>query len=137
MEFPAPFTPAEAYKRHLMERRWLTDRLSEEHEGPTVVITHHGVHPGSLHERYADEGAINSSFISDLSAIIEEYQPSLWIHGHVHDSHDYTVGTVGEGIGETTRIGCNPHGYAWQPNPGFTPDLIIEIPDWAPRPRFR
>jgi hypothetical protein len=50
-EFPAPFTPIEAYKRHLMERRWLTDRLAEEHDGPTVVITHHAPHPGSRHER--------------------------------------------------------------------------------------
>ncbi|MBB4377336.1 metallophosphoesterase [Bradyrhizobium sp. SBR1B] len=137
-EFPAPFTPLEAYKRHVAERRWLTARLSEEHPGPTVVITHHAPHPGSLHERYADDGAINSSFISDLSAIIEEYKPSLWVHGHVHDSHDYTVGDGGQvvdGAGDGTRIVCNPHGTAWAMNPGFTPDLIIEIPEWTPRPR--
>lgn len=132
-EFPAPFMPTEAYKRHLAERRWLTDRLAEEHDGPTVCITHHGVHPGSRHERYADDGAINSSFISDLSAEIAEHQPSLWIHGHVHDSHDYMVGD------DATRVVCNPRGYSRgdgsSENPGFIPDLVVELPDWTPRPR--
>jgi Icc-related predicted phosphoesterase len=131
-EFPAPFTPAEAYKRHLTERRWLTDRLAEEHDGPTVCISHHAPHPGSLHERYEDEGAINASFISDLSDVIAEYQPDLWIHGHVHDNHDYVVG-------ETTRIVCNAHGYSRgggvSENARFIRDLVVEIPEWAPRPR--
>lgn len=131
-EIPRPFEPIDAYKRHLAERRWLTDRLAEEHDGPTVCITHHAVHPGSLHAHYEDDEALNSSFISDLSAEIEQYQPALWIHGHVHDSHDYTVGQ--------TRIVCNPHGYsrggmAFENAEGFVPDLVVEIPDWVPRPR--
>ncbi|MCA6098175.1 metallophosphoesterase [Bradyrhizobium australafricanum] len=128
-EFPAPFTPIEAYKRHLAERRWLTDRLNEDHDGPSVVITHHGPHPGSLHERYDGDGAMNASFLSDLSDIIEEHRPSLWVHGHVHDHHDYMVG-------ETTRIVCNPLGYSHE-NSGFIRDLVVELPDWTPRPRFR
>ena len=133
-EFPAPFTPSAAYKRHLAERRWLTDRLAEEHDGPTVCITHHGVHPRSLHERYADDGAINASFISDLSGIIDEHQPALWIHGHVHDTHDYVVGDG------TTRIVCNPRGYSrgggvFENAAGFIPDLVVEVPEWAPRLR--
>jgi Icc-related predicted phosphoesterase len=126
-EFPAPFSPKEAYKKHLAERRWLTDRLAEEHSGPTVCITHHGIHPGSLHEDYADDGAINASFISDLSETIEEHKPALWIHGHVHNSFEYAVGE--------TLVVCNPHGYAWEPNPGFIPDLIVEVPEWNPQPR--
>ncbi|EIG62792.1 metallophosphoesterase [Bradyrhizobium sp. WSM1253] len=138
-EFPKPFTPVEALKRHLAERRWLTDCLSEEHDGPTVCITHHAPHPGSLHPRYEEE-PLNASFISDLSDIIVEHQPALWIHGHVHDSHDYIVGSdgvVSGAGGDGTRIVCNPAGYAWEPNTGFIPDLVVEIPEWAPRPRFR
>ena len=130
-EFAEPFTPAEAYKRHLVERRWLTDRLAEEHDGPTVVVTHHAPHPGSLHERFEDDGAINSSFISDLSDVIAEHQPALWVHGHVHDNHDYMVGE--------TRLVCNPRGYSrgngLSENAGFIEDLVVEISDWTPRPR--
>lgn len=130
-EFPKPFTPREAFERHWRERRWLTDRLAEDHDGPTVVVTHHAPHPGSLHPKYIPTGALNASFVSDLTAMIEDYQPSLWLHGHVHDNHDYDVGE--------TRIVCNPRGYARGPglseNAGFIEDLVVEIPDWAPRPR--
>lgn len=133
MEYPTPFMPSAAYRRHLAERRWMTARLAEEHDGPTVCITHHGVHPGSLHPRYAGEGAINSSFISDLSDIIAEHQPSLWIHGHVHDTHDYPVGE--------TRIVCNARGYSRDhdlaENAAFIPDMVVEIPEWTPRPLWR
>ena len=82
-------------------------------------------------DRFADDGAINASFITDLSATIAEHQPALWIHGHVHDSHDYTVGE--------TRIVCNPHGYSrgngLVENAGFVKDFIVEIPTWSPRLR--
>jgi len=130
-ELPGPFTPAEAYKKHLVERRWLADNLAGGHEGPTVVVTHHAPHPGSRHERYEGE-AINASFISDLSDVIETYQPALWVHGHVHDNFDYAVGE--------SRIICNPRGYSsggdrFENAAGFIDDLVIEIPDWTPRPR--
>ena len=126
-----PFTPREALRRHWFERRWLVDRLAEEHDGPTICISHHGVHPGSLHPQYAGDGPINASFISDLSGIIGEYQPALWIHGHVHDGHDYEVGG--------TRIVCNPRGYSrgngMSENAGFKSDLVVELPEWIPTPR--
>lgn len=131
-EFPRPFTPKEAFNRHWAERQWLIDRLSEEHDGPTVCISHHGVAPGSLHPKHVPTGALNASFISDLSGIIEEYQPALWIHGHVHDTHDYDVGGA-------TRIVCNPRGYSrgngMAENAGFEPDLVVDLPEWVPAPR--
>lgn len=130
-DFPRPLTPREAFERHWRERRWMTDRLAEDHDGPTVVVTHHAPHPGSLHERYDNDGALNASFISDLSDVIAEHQPALWLHGHVHDNHDYEVGS--------TRIVCNPRGYArgvgMSENAGFIEDLVVELPDWTPRPR--
>lgn len=131
-DFPRPFTPAEAFQRHWRERQWMIDRLAEDHDGPTVVVTHHAPHPGSLHPRHAPTGALNASFISDLSGIILEHQPALWIHGHVHDGHDYDVGGA-------TRILCNPKGYdrgAELPeNADFRPDLVVELPEWIPAPK--
>lgn len=124
-EFPRPFVPKEALRRHLVERQWLENRLAEPHDGPTVCITHHAVHPRALHPRHAAAGAVNAAFISDLSGMIEAHQPDLWIHGHVHDSHDYLVGS--------TRIVCNPRGYSKgamsAENPNFIPDLVVEVPN--------
>ena len=131
-ELPEPFTPGKALQRHYRERKWLDERLAESFDGNTVVATHHGIHPNSLHQKYVASGAVNGSFISDLSATIERFRPALWIHGHVHDTHIYDVGE--------TRIVCNPRGYPslgrYENLAGFIPDLVVEIPDWTPKPRM-
>jgi hypothetical protein len=132
-KIPRSFSPNMAFDRHWRERQWLLDRLAEDHDGQTVVVTHHAAHPGSLHPKYANAGHLNASFISDLRADIDEFQPAVWIHGHVHDSHDY----IADG---GTRIVCNPRGYSLgagrSENAGFDPALVIEIPEWVPRPRW-
>jgi Icc-related predicted phosphoesterase len=82
-----------------------------------VVVTHHAPHPLSVHPRYAGS-ALNASFASDLSEMMELWQPELWVHGHVHDTFDYVV--------RNTRVVCNPRGYGTE-NPAFDPALVVEI----------
>lgn len=65
---------------------------------------------------------LNACFVSDLEERILRWQPTLWLHGHVHDSFDYWVGA--------TRVVANPRGYAPQgvvENKAFAPELILEI----------
>lgn len=95
--------------------------LAQPFEGPTVVVTHHAPHPGSLRAGKADHPG-DASFASDLTQLIEGTQPELWVHGHVHQSRNYMVGT--------TRVVCNPRGYVQGPdggNPDFDPALTITI----------
>lgn len=122
------FTPVDALVLHEKSRNWLEGELAKPFEGKTVVITHHGCHPLSVHPRYIGE-QLNAAFISDLS----EMMPSvdLWMHGHVHDSFDYTVGRC--------RVRVNPAGYVgnrvWAKDPSefmfeneaFNPELVIEV----------
>lgn len=104
---------------HVSQRRWLQARLSEPFDGPTVVITHHMPHAGSVHPRY-DRNPLNPAFVSDLGALFDE-NVCLWVHGHTHESRDYHVGS--------TRVVCNPRGYAPDLlNPGFDPELRVTIP---------
>jgi len=56
--------------------------------------------------------------VSDLEGLILASRPALWVHGHVHDSHDYRIGS--------TRIVCNPRGYHSE-NPSFDPALVVEV----------
>lgn len=98
----APFTPTDARAIHDASRLWLLDALATPHAGPTVVVTHHGVHPGSVHPRFAGSD-VNPAFVSDLGRTVLE-RADLWLHGHIHDSVDYRVGT--------TRVVTNPRGYA-------------------------
>jgi len=63
--------------------------------------------------------AINPAFASDLENLILEFQPELWIHGHIHTACDYTIGK--------TRVICNPRGYPSELNTGFIPEKVVEI----------
>lgn len=95
-----PFTPQDALDHHAASRQWLTEELAKPFEGKTVVITHHGPHPLSVHPRYVGDKR-NGAYVSDLSALMPKVD--LWLHGHVHDSFDYQVGQC--------RVVANPAGY--------------------------
>jgi Icc-related predicted phosphoesterase len=110
-------TPEDSLTLHQTSRAWLTRCLATPHDGPTVVVTHHGPHPSSLANRYRED-LLSAAFISDLSAFIERHAPALWVHGHTHVGLDYQVGP--------TRIVCNPRGYGSE-NPAFNPALVIDV----------
>jgi Icc-related predicted phosphoesterase len=96
------FTPVDALKQHRSARDWLTAELAQPYDGKTVVITHHGPHPASIHPRYAGS-PLNASFVSaGLDALLA--QADWWLHGHVHDSFDYPLAGC--------RVVANPRGYA-------------------------
>lgn len=95
------FTAQRALAEHALCRAWLEGELRVPHHGKTVVISHHGPHPLSIHPRYAGE-PLNAAFNSDLSELLP--YADLWVHGHVHDSFDYAV--------HGCRVVANPAGYA-------------------------
>lgn len=125
------FTARHALARHRHNLAWLVEQLATPFDGKTVVMTHHGPHYKSTHPRYAGD-LLNAAFVSNLEELILEYQPDLWVHGHVHDTFDYMVG-------KKSRVIANPRGYpknrgeAQYPdelvfeNPHFNPSLVIEI----------
>ncbi|MEH2470516.1 Icc-related predicted phosphoesterase [Nitrobacteraceae bacterium AZCC 2161] len=111
------FDPEDAQAMHWQSRAYLALVLATPFDGPSVVVTHHAPHPGSVHPRYQSD-LLTAAFVSDLSDLITRYGPDLWIHGHVHNAFDYRVGR--------TRILCNPHGYGRE-NPAFDPALVVEV----------
>jgi predicted phosphodiesterase len=96
-----PLRAEQALEEHRRSRQWLARRLERGDGRPTVVVTHHGPHPGSIHPRFAGS-PVNGAFVSDLTDLLG--QADLWLHGHVHDSFDYRVGRC--------RVLTNPRGYA-------------------------
>lgn len=69
---------------------------------PDIVISHHAPSHGSVHPKYVGQ-LLNRGYYSDLEDTIAVENPSLWVHGHMHDAHDYKV--------HDTRVYCNPRGY--------------------------
>jgi predicted phosphodiesterase len=98
------FRAAQALEDHERSRRWLDGQLSTPFEGKTVVISHHGPHPLSVHPRWLAPAtlALNAAFASDLSELLNKVD--VWLHGHVHDSFAYQIGRC--------SVIANPRGYA-------------------------
>jgi len=112
--------PSDTLAAHIASRNWLEAELVKPWAGPTVVVTHHGPHPLSVHPRFIGN-RINGGFVSDLTDLLRF--PKLWIHGHVHDSFDYSVAGC--------RVVANPAGY-WHSfhgleNRQFNSKLVIEV----------
>lgn len=111
------FRPREAALSHHRSKSAITEMLAVPFTGPTVVVSHHAVHWNSIHPRFRND-LVTGAFVADLSELIEAYQPTLWVHGHVHNSSDYFV--------RKTRVLCNPHGTGTE-NPGFNAALVVEL----------
>ncbi|SDZ40081.1 Calcineurin-like phosphoesterase [Variovorax sp. YR634] len=112
---------ADTLQIHQAQRAWLQGRLAAPFAGPTVVVTHHAPHRGSLVQRYADDWS-SGAFVTELPETFFDV-PVLWIHGHTHQPLDYRV--------RSCRVVCNPRGYVnWSgriENKAFDPGLVIDV----------
>jgi predicted phosphodiesterase len=112
------FRPVDAREINWERVRWLRAELAEDFQGTTIVVTHHLPLLQSIHAKYS-ASSLNPSFASNLSSLMGP-PVSLWIHGHTHESFDYTV--------KGTRIVCNPRGYLpMEPNSAFNPTLTLDV----------
>lgn len=109
LEPPVRLTPDHTLAFHRESKDWLVDALSRPFDGPTVVVSHTCPHELSVHPQYAGD-PLNPAFTSDLSSVIETFEPALWVHGHTHSTFDYVV------PGTRTRVVCNPRGYVRRTN---------------------
>jgi len=116
-----PLTPQHTARLFDTHSAWLDARLAVEHDGPTVVVTHHAPSPSSIHPRFAGS-PINAAFVSNAEALMGADRVQLWVHGHTHDSFDYRI--------KGTRVVCNPRGYAKDgvnENPCFEPGFVVDL----------
>lgn len=110
------FLPVDGYRLHQDSCRFISKSLAAA-RGVTVVVTHHLPLATSVPARFRGD-LTNAAYASDLSPIIEEGNPALWVHGHTHDSCDYARGN--------TRVVCNPRGYDDE-NVSFDPALVVTV----------
>ncbi|TQV88085.1 phosphoesterase [Aliikangiella coralliicola] len=103
---------------HNQSRKWLEDELARKCGETNVVVTHHAPSIQSIAEEYHDD-ITTAAYASNLEPLIRQYQPALWLHGHVHKSSDYQI--------ENCRILCNPRGYPDAINPQYNPQIIIDV----------
>lgn len=105
---PRLLCAADTAALHAQHRAWLAGQLTQPFAGRTVVITHMAPSMQSVEAHYA--GNLGSpAFASPLDELVA--QADLWVHGHMHASHDYRIAGC--------RVVCNPCGY---PRPDGTPE---------------
>ena len=92
--------PERILKEHQHSIAFLERELRARDPSRTVVVTHHAP---SLRSTRAKGEDWEHLYGSNYDALIEDCGPALWIHGHVHDSFEYTIGR--------TTVACNPRGY--------------------------
>lgn len=114
------FLPSHATQLHIASRSYLTAEFKHDATAPIVVITHHAPSAKSIHPRFANGpyAALNRAYYSDLDDLVEASGAALWVHGHVHNNFDYTIGN--------TRVLCNPRGYPGE-NAQFDPDMLVTV----------
>lgn len=78
--------------------RWFESPLT----GPRVVVTHHApvINPQTQYGASPLQPAFNSL---DMIALIEQFQPALWVYGHTHECDRQKIGG--------TQILSNQRGY--------------------------
>ena len=103
-----PFDAAQLRDEALVSRAWLEAELlrPQGEWDTTVAITHFAPSLRSADPRYGGQPTTASFCNAD-----DDLLPlaSLWIHGHLHCRHDYTVAAAG---GAPTRVVCNARGHA-------------------------
>jgi Icc-related predicted phosphoesterase len=118
--------PVDTLSRHMITRSFIESELAKPFSGPTVIVTHHAPYRGAI-RRGHEQDILSAAYVSDLSEIIERYQPALWIYGHTHQSDDTCIAR--------TRVVSNAKGYGPYPrlgmkrweNPNFDQRLTIVV----------
>ena len=91
-----PFLPKDALAEHQLSRAWLARKLTEPHDGPTLVVTHHVPHSAASHPVHGLT-ELSPAFCSDCDDLIAAAALAgvrAWIFGHHHWSQAIEVSGV-------------------------------------------
>ncbi len=111
------FRPQEASELHFRSRAFISaTHFGWHNDESTLVLSHHAPCREAIHPEVHD-GLIACAYASDLSSIIDDCQPDVWVFGHTHVPVDLRRGR--------TRLVSNPIGYG--ENAHFDYRLTIEV----------
>lgn len=106
---------------------WLRDALLTPFEGTTVAVTHFAPTLKSADPRYGHQPG-TAGFCNGLDELLPYAQ--IWLHGHLHCSHNYTVKGTLEGRAFACEVLANPMGYQHKgEQKNFIEGFVFEVPD--------
>jgi hypothetical protein len=113
--------PEYTFSLHKKTLKFFKETIEKHSKDQFIVITHHGPSNLSIDEKYKYDVITNGGYVSDLSNFILDHENiTHWVHGHMHDPVDYTIGK--------TRIISNPRGYYGREDTSkFNPNFTFEV----------
>lgn len=118
-------TPEEIEFFHYETKTFLQKCLDKQREvcqnTKTVIMTHHAPSFKSVDPLYRDDN-LNGCYCSNMDYFVDSLGADVWVHGHIHASHDYMIGD--------TRVICNPRGYTFgvqHENRAFNSTMTFEV----------
>jgi DNA repair exonuclease SbcCD nuclease subunit len=112
------FRPQEALGLHVASRSFFEAELAKEHDGPTLLLAHHGMTLEAI-EPSSERSLLAASYTSDLP-FIDNFKPDYVVTGHTHRPINFRRGH--------TRFISNPRGYADE-GVAFDPSFVLEVPN--------
>jgi predicted phosphodiesterase len=120
-----PFDAAAVRIEALLCRAWLETELSIAAQGrwdKTLVVTHFAPSIRSADPRFGHQPG-TASFCNDDDALVT--RADLWLHGHLHCRHDYSVNRAGR---LPSRVVCQARGLAKKAEHiGLDPLRVFEL----------
>jgi len=120
-----PFDAAAVRREALACRAWLERALETPAQGrweATVVVTHFAPSLRSADPRYGRQPG-TASFCNADDDLIP--RADLWLHGHLHCRHDYSVARAGR---VPSRVICQARGLAKKGEAeGFDPQRVLTV----------
>lgn len=114
--------PSDTIKVYNKSFDWLSKKVEEHKDKKIVVVTHNAPSVKSCLAKYKND-LLTAAFVVDLEEFISGSSINLWVHGHIHNTADYTIGN--------TRVLCNSRGYCGpfesNESEGFDSGLVVEI----------
>lgn len=101
------------------ENRKAIKFLQRELREGDIIVTHYLPSPACVAPEW-EGNETNCFFVTDLTQLIKDRKPALWLFGHTHSSIDVKVGS--------TRLVCNPFGYVnIDENPSFNSKFLVTL----------
>lgn len=110
------FRPHEALSLHVRSRNFFETELSRQHDGPTMLLAHHGMIREAL-DPANERSLLAAAYASEVPFAT---QADLVVTGHTHRPMDFHRGR--------TRFISNPRGYRGE-GVRFDPCFVVEVPN--------
>lgn len=111
--------PTGIYEHHMTSRSFIFNNAHKEDGQKLIVVSHMAPSLQSTAVEFHARPQ-NSLYFSSLEPEIEKNnQIDYWLHGHVHNSSDYMIGS--------TRVLANPRGYPNEEQTSFDEEYRLEL----------